>query len=40
MIMTNVNIMSIIVKVLGVAIISGVFKQKTTEGTFKLGFDM
>lgn len=40
MIMTNINIMNIIVKTLGVATISGVFKQKTTEETFKLGFDM
>lgn len=40
MIMTNINITNIIVKTLGVATISGVFKQKTTEETFKLGFDM
>ena len=40
MAMTNINIMNVTVKTLGVATESGVFKQKTTEGTFKLGFDM
>lgn len=39
MIITSINITSIIVKALGGATINGVFKETTTEETYKLGFD-